>query len=156
MFIEKIIAVYMALLTFMSSCFYNNESITLFKDETCYSKEIEILLRITEATDGTVEQKKNVISCIMNRVYSPEFPDTIEGVVFQKGQFSPITDGRYYLVEISQSTIEAYEEYKIEGLMHNCLFFCTPTCSSYKSGWFSTLKESFQDGMHAYFTGEKK
>ena len=30
---------------------------------------------------------------IMNRVHSPAWPDTVSGVVYQPGQFSPVTDG---------------------------------------------------------------
>lgn len=30
---------------------------------------------------------------IMNRVHSPAWPDTVSGVVYQAGQFSPVTDG---------------------------------------------------------------
>ena len=30
---------------------------------------------------------------VLNRVESPLFPDTIEGVVYQRGQFSPVGSG---------------------------------------------------------------
>lgn len=125
-----------------------------------YTEQEQILLRITEAeaTDGTLEQKLNVISCVMNRVESKDFPNTVKGVVFEKGQFTPISDGRYYSVSIQPSTEDALLVWKAlpKSTRHNCLFFCTTTCGSYRHGWFSTLEESFQDGMHAYFTGEKK
>lgn len=120
------------------------------------AEEKEILCRIAEAeaTDGTIQQKKNVMSCVMNRVISKDFPDTIESVVFQKGQFSPISDGRYYKVKIQSSTYEAFEEWLQdcdEGNVHDCLFFCMPTCKSAVSGWFSTKEVVFQDGMHNFY-----
>lgn len=125
-------------------------------------EEYEILCRITEAeaTGGTMEQKENVVSCILNRVESDEWPDTIEGVVFQSSgsyhQFSPIDDGRYYSVPITDSTREAVNNVLESGSRHGCTFFCTPTCRSATSGWFSTLKVEFCDGMHNHYTGRKK
>ena len=119
--------------------------------------EYEILCRIVEAeaTGGTIKQKENVTSCILNRVASNEFPDTIEDVVFDKGQFSPISDGRYYKVAITKETEQAVSRILWKGSQHDCLYFCSD-CKSYRSGWFSKLEESFYDGVHHYFTGKKK
>lgn len=139
------------------------ERLFLLHAEDCLSerhslatKEYDILCRIVEAeaTGGTIDQKRNVASCVLARVYSSNWPNTVEGVVFQKRQFSPIDDGRYYTVKITESTIEAVDLTLREGLTHDCIYFCTPTCKSYKSGWHHTLQEVFQDGMHAYFKGE--
>lgn len=75
----------------------------------------EVLLRIVEAeaTGEDVTGKMLVANVILNRVNSDEFPDTVEKVVFQKSgkkyQFSPIRDGRYYKVSISETTEEAVE-----------------------------------------------
>lgn len=123
-----------------------------------YGREIskadkEILLRITEAEagEGNKEQKKNVLSCVINRVLSDEWPDTIEDVVFQKGQFSPVSDGGYKKAVIQDSTTEAYEEWLHEGLSHTQQFFCMPNCYSAKHGWFSRKKVVFNDGLHNYY-----
>ena len=120
-------------------------------------RQNEILCRIVEAeaTGGTIDQKMNVASCVLARVASPDWPDTIEGVVFQPKQFSPISDGRYYTVTITEDTREAVDIVKQEGWTHDYTFFCAD-CASYRTGWFSTLKEFYFDGMHHYFTGEKK
>lgn len=116
-------------------------------------KQLNILYRIVEAeaTDGTLEQKMNVASCVLARVASPDWPDTIEGVVFQKKQFSPISDGRYYTVTVTDSTIEAVTLVRQQGLRHSCVWFCTPTCSSAKTGFHSKLKFAFNDGMHNFY-----
>lgn len=112
-----------------------------------------ILLKIAEAEagEGTKDNKKNVMTCVINRVLSDEWPDTIEGVVFQPGQFSPITDGGYKRAVPAQSTIEAYDEWLQEGLGHDCQFFCMPNCKSARSGWFSQKKIVFNDGLHNYY-----
>lgn len=119
--------------------------------------DLAILERIVEAeaTDGTLKQKMNVASCILSRVESKEFPNTVESVVYQTGQFSPLRDGRYYTVEVTESTRLAVRTVLNEGKLHSYLYFCAD-CDSYRYGWFSTLKEFYFDGIHHYFTGEKK
>lgn len=70
-----------------------------------------VLQRIVEAeaTGQEVKGKMMVANVILNRVKSKTFPNTVAGVVFQKGQFSPISDGRYYSVTITSTTKEAVE-----------------------------------------------
>lgn len=122
-------------------------------------REMNVLAKIVEAEagDGTTRQKQNVIQCILNRVKSDDFPDSIEAVVFDRGQFTPVTDGSYAKAKPSKHTKKAIKSYFESGKkLHNCLFFCSTTCHSYKFGWFSKLEESFKDGMHAYFTGKRK
>lgn len=123
--------------------------------------EREILYRITEAevtgegSESYLEAKKNVASCVLVRLENG-WANSIEGVVFQKKQFSPISDGRYWEVEITQQTRDAVDWVLKNGKTHNCEYFCTYTCSSYKSGFHSTLIEAFKDCEHAYFyDGEK-
>lgn len=120
-------------------------------EESNYQNEILCRIVEAEATGGTIEQKMNVASCILARVSSPDWPNTIEDVVFQKKQFSPISDGRYYTVTITEETREAVRIVRQEGWTHDCVWFCTPTCKSAISGFHSRLKFAFHDGMHNYY-----
>ena len=45
--------------------------------------------------------------CILNRIESKEFPDDMHAVLFQPGQFAPITDGRYWDVCVTDMTMDA-------------------------------------------------
>lgn len=60
-------------------------------------EEAQMLMKIAmaEAESDGVEGKAMVMAVILNRVNDDRFPDSIEGVIFQEGQFSPIADGRY-------------------------------------------------------------
>lgn len=112
----------------------------------------DILTRIVEAeaTGGTLEQKVNVASCVINRCLSDGWPDTVEKVVFEKSQFSPVWDGRYYSVSITESSIEAVQEILRNGTTHNCIFFCSYGC---KSEYFRKKGEpDFKDGIHRYYS----
>ncbi len=124
-------------------------------------EDYSILLRIVEAeaTGGTIENKRNVASCVLTRVNSSDWPNSVKDVVFQKGQFAPIRDGRYYTVTITNSTIEAVSLTLQEGLINDCTFFCTRTCDAYKqyekgtNWWYRELYEvkEIEDSMHAFF-----
>lgn len=59
--------------------------------------EMELMAQLVEAEAGnqTIEGKCLVVDVILNRVESPDYPDTIEEVIFQPGQFSVITNGAF-------------------------------------------------------------
>ena len=127
--------------------------------------EYDILVRIVEAeaTGGNHEQKMNVASCVLARVEAPQWPDNIEDVVFQKQQFTPIWDGRYFSVKIQESTKKAVDEVLKFGKTHDCLWFCSDKSYTKKDGngrytsWHRTEfgDSIFFDGEHHYFEGEK-
>ena len=119
-------------------------------------KEIEILERIVEAeaTGGDVKSKTLVANVVLNRVKHKNFPNSIEGVVFQKKQFSPIRDGRYYSVSVSKSTKEAVER-AIDGedYSEGALYFAARKRANKKSmRWFDkNLENLFAYGGHEFF-----
>lgn len=75
--------------------------------------------------------KLGVGSVVINRVLSSKFPDSIVGVVYQGGQFSPVASGRLALaLESNQANDECYRaaEEAMSGATNvgNCVFFRTP------------------------------
>lgn len=73
------------------------------------AKESYLLARIAmaEAEGCNIRTKTLIIMCVLNRVWSDEFPDTIEEVIFQENQFSPIDNGRWDRVEPNEDCYEA-------------------------------------------------
>lgn len=61
------------------------------------SEDLELLAAIIqcEAEGEPYEGKLAVGSVVMNRVHSSSFPNTIMGVIYQPGQFSPVASGRF-------------------------------------------------------------
>ena len=59
--------------------------------------ELEMIAQLVRAEAGnqSLEGKRAVVDVILNRVDSPKFPDTIEEVIFQDGQFSVIESGSF-------------------------------------------------------------
>lgn len=53
------------------------------------------------------EEQLYVGSVVLNRVAHPQFPNTIKGVVFQKGQYACTRDGNYYREPTGQNWANA-------------------------------------------------
>lgn len=82
--------------------------------EFIYSKdwseeETYLLAKIAmaEAEGCNTQTKALIIMCVLNRVKSNEFPNTIKEVIFEKNQFSPIDNGRWDKVEPNKDCYEA-------------------------------------------------
>ena len=87
------------------------------------SEEYQMMLKLVEAevtgdhrdykksvTDEEVLLSKvRVARVILNRWASPEWPNTLKGVMKQKHQFTPFSDGRYYDMRPTDLTRKAIE-----------------------------------------------
>lgn len=76
-----------------------------------FSVEESYLLRkiaMAEAEGEGTFVKALVMKTIINRVESEEFPNSIESVIFQHKQFSPLEDGRWEQVEPNGECWEAF------------------------------------------------
>lgn len=85
----------------------------------------KLLLRIAQSEAGNqgADGMWLVMSVVMNRVESEEWPDTIRAVINQPGQFSPISDGRFYKVEISEEAYEALERVEAGDIAESIIAF---------------------------------
>lgn len=119
------------------------------------------LLRIVEAEAGTEDIKGKVLiaNVIMNRVSNKEFPDTVTDVIMdQKNgvpQFSPIYDGRFYEVTVTDETKEAVKQ-ALEGVDYSqgALFFIQRSAAEKQNVvWFDKeLKKLFKYGVHEFYS----
>ncbi len=92
-----------------------------------------------EAGGESYEGQLAVGSVVMNRVNSSDFPNTVEGVIRQSGQFSPVTSGRFDTVLSNQSWTTSCQNAAQEVLNGNItvsyLYFHSA------SGWTSSYGE---------------
>lgn len=113
-----------------------------FKEE-----ELDLLFKVVQAEIGDSEdfiQKVNVSSVIFNRLEHERFPYTLAEILVCD-QFSPISDGRYKEVEVTEDTILACEyAFMIEDTTDGCLFFDSDETLNYKP--------VFKDGAHNFYT----
>ena len=80
---------------------------TYSKDWSVEDNYLLAKIAMAEAEGCNTRTKTLIIMCVLNRVWSDEFPDTIEEVIFQENQFSPIDNGRWDRVEPNEDCYEA-------------------------------------------------
>lgn len=80
---------------------------TYSKDWSAQESYLLAKIAMAEAEGCSTQTKTLIIMCVLNRVQSDEFPDTIEEVIFQENQFSPIDNGRWDRVEPNEDCYEA-------------------------------------------------
>lgn len=123
-------------------------------------EDYEVLLKIVEAEAGgeSEEGKLLVANVILNRVADSKFPDTVKEVVFQQengtSQFSPVSDGRFYTVQVSAETEDAVERaLSGEDISQGALYFaCRKSADPERMKWFDdNLTLLFSYGGHEFF-----
>lgn len=102
-----------------------------------------------EAKGEPYNGKVAVGNVVMNRVNHPNFPDTVKEVIFQKGQFYPVTNGTINN-KPSEEAIKAANEVlsgkQIVG--KQALYFYNPETST--SDWIFTRKTITDIGNHRF------
>ncbi len=123
-------------------------------------EDMEALLRIVEAEAGSEDEDGRLLvaNVVLNRVDSERFPETVTEVVFQRengvNQFSPVANGRYYTVEVSDVTVAAVGRALMgENISEGALFFAARKyADSDKMKWFDeNLTFLFSHGGHEFF-----
>ena len=118
--------------------------------------EVYWLARIisAEAAGEPMLGKIAVGNVILNRVRSPQYPNTIYGVIFDRKhgtQFSPVSFGTIYRTPTADSVIAAKMCLDGANLSSDILFFMNPRIAT--SNWISKNRPfAFTIGNHDFYT----
>lgn len=118
--------------------------------------DYQVLLKIVEAESGgeDIKGRMLVANVILNRLEVGFGGDTITEVVFDEGQFSPVTSGKIFRMVPSETTIEAVERV-LDGEDHSkgaLYFMCRELASKKGIRWFEkNLKFLFKHGCHEFY-----
>lgn len=124
------------------------------------TSELDVLRRIVESEAGCEDEDGRLLvaNVILNRVNDDKFPSTVTEVVFQQengvAQFSPVSSGRIYRVEVSEETCEAVDRaLNGEDISQGALYFASRKhADSTKMRWFDeNLEFLFEHGGHEFF-----
>ncbi len=94
-------------------------------------EELLAALIYCEAGGEPYEGQVAVGAVVINRVLSGVFPETVSGVIYQKGQFSPVASGRLALVLSSGKATESCHRAAQQAMtgftnVGSCVYFRTP------------------------------
>lgn len=113
-------------------------------------KEKYMLAKIAmaEAEGCSIKAKELVIRTVLSRIESDKFPNTVEEVIFQKNQFTPISDGRWNKVEPNEECWQALENVLSSSESKDILFFESCKGDSWHNKNLKLVCE--EDGMRFY------
>jgi N-acetylmuramoyl-L-alanine amidase len=101
-----------------------------------------------EARGEPYEGQVAVAAVILNRVRSPEFPNTVSGVIFQPGAFTAVADGQIWLEPndtARRAVMDAINGWDPSG---GCLYYFNPATATSK--WIWTRPQVKRIGKHIF------
>jgi N-acetylmuramoyl-L-alanine amidase len=114
------------------------------------ASEIDLMARLVraEAESEPYAGKVAVAYVVLNRVDSSQFPNTIEGVIYQSGQFSPVSNGEINKPYDADSLRAVKEALSADRSNSQSLFFYNPKTAT--SRWLDSRETVTVIGNHVF------
>lgn len=108
-------------------------------------KDVELIALVVMAeAEGEPELgKRMVISTILNRMDSKHFPNTIYDVLYQRSQFTCMTNGRVERCEVRDEILVLVEEELIDRTNQDVIFFSAGKYGKYGVPMWSVANHYF-------------
>ena len=112
--------------------------------------ELALLARLVngEARGEPYTGQVAVAAVVLNRVRSDQFPDTVSGVIFQKGAFDAVWDGQFDLPPEDSCIRAARDALNGWDPSGGCLYYYNPKTATNK--WIWTRQVQLTIGQHAF------
>lgn len=147
---------------------YVGQTIKTSKNETNIGKNTEVKVNINKSTDNVTDTNIDLLArliraeaqgesysgkvavgeVVINRVNSSEFPDSIRSVIYQPGQFSPVTNGSINVPADSDSLKAAHEALKAGSSVGDALYFYNPRTAT--NHWLDSKPTKAVIGSHNF------
>ena len=101
-----------------------------------------------EARGEPYEGQVAVAAVILNRVESPDFPDTVSGVIFQPRAFTAVADGQIWLEPNKRAKEAVLDALNGWDPSENALYYFNPETAT--SDWIWTRPQIKQIGEHIF------
>ncbi|MGM0471375.1 MAG: cell wall hydrolase [Bacillota bacterium] len=141
----------LALLFFAASKLMDDRSEAKSDLDDISDSDVGLLARIihAEARGEPYRGQVAVGAVVLNRVESSEFPNTIQGVIYQEGQFTPVKNGQFNLKPDSSSYRAAKEALDGRDPSQGALYFYNPD-KARTLWWLSTRETTVKIGDHVF------
>lgn len=126
---------------------YKNKKILISDDDIYLMAQVVFAESNAEPYQGKVA----VASVILNRLLHPEFPNTVEDVIKQKGAFSCVKNGKLSVTPTEECFDAVYEALEGKDPTGEAVFFYNPRIATSK--WMINVKKSNVKpiGNHVFF-----
>ena len=117
------------------------------------SSNLDLLARCVyaEARGEPYTGQVAIAAVVLNRVESPSFPNTISGVIYQKGAFTCVSDGQINLTPNQTAYNAARDALNGWDPTNGCLYYYNPATATSK--WIWSLKVQITIGRHSFARG---
>lgn len=114
------------------------------------SGDLYLLARLVhgEARGEPYKGKVAVAAVVLNRVKSSSFPNTIAGVIYQKGAFDAVSDGQINMQPDNESIRAARDAMNGWDPSNGCLYYYNPKTAT--SRWMLSRPVLLHIGQHAF------
>ncbi|MDF2671640.1 MAG: spore cortex-lytic protein [Paenibacillus sp.] len=112
--------------------------------------ELEQLARViySEARGESFEGQVAIGAVVLNRVESDRFPDSIGEVIFQRGQFTAVMDGQYYLTPNTTAYAAAKAALNGSDPTNGALYYYNPRTAT--SSWSKKRPSKITIDRHVF------
>ena len=113
-------------------------------------EEIMLLSKLVagEARGESYEGQVAVAAVVINRVKDSRFPNTLEGVIYQKNAFSVVKNGKINAEPTSSTYRAAQEALYGNDPTNDAIYFWNPDIST--CSWINTLNPHLRIGNHVF------
>ncbi len=125
--------------------------ITLTSSSSSYSSnDLDLLAHLVygEARGESYTGQVAVAAVVLNRVKDSRFPNTISGVIYQKGAFTAVDDGQFYYTPNSTAYQAARDALNGWDPTYGCVYYYNPKTAT--SSWIYSLKTVTTIGKHVF------
>lgn len=114
------------------------------------SGDLYLLARLVhgEARGEPYKGKVAVAAVVLNRVKSSSFPNTIAGVIYQRGAFDAVSDGQINMQPDNESIRAARDAMNGWDPSNGCLYYYNPKTAT--SRWMLSRPVLLRIGQHAF------
>ncbi|MCK8824244.1 cell wall hydrolase [Fuchsiella alkaliacetigena] len=119
--------------------------------EDVSQSELDLLARLihAEARGEPYKGQVAVGAVVLNRVNSPQFPNSIREVIYQSGQFAPVDDGQINLPANQTAFRAARDALSGEDPSLGALYFYNPRTAR-TLWWLTTRRKLVEIGNHVF------
>ncbi|MBO4562779.1 MAG: spore cortex-lytic enzyme [Clostridia bacterium] len=119
-------------------------------DQSASSGDVWLLGKVIygEARGEPYKGQVAIGAVVLNRVKSPSFPNTIAGVIYQRGAFDAVSDGQINLSPDSTAVRAARDALNGWDPTYGCLFYYNPATAT--SRWMLARPVILRIGNHAF------
>ncbi|OME20059.1 spore cortex-lytic enzyme [Paenibacillus odorifer] len=122
----------------------------VLKKHTLNINEMDILAKViySESRGEPYVGQVAVGAVVMNRIQSSQFPDNIKEVVFQKGAFTAVSDGQYWLTPNQTAYLAALDAVRGWDPTNNSIYYFNPDTAT--SAWIWSRPQNLKIGKHIF------